>query len=315
MARDYCRILTAIWRNKGFRALDEAGQRLYFLLATQEEISAVGLLPLRVRRWAEMAADTKPEAVTDTLRTLDSGKFIVVDFDTEEVLVRAFVRIDGGFTNSKRRPVIIRAAAEVASVRARRTLAAEFARCGLPTLEVVPDGTPDAASDGPSNGPSDGPSDAAYTASPRVVDAESSSQVDAPSDATTRFDGVVVTDLGASDTATPNEKNTEPSVPRGPQLIIGEWLDSCRRRPPSNVVGQVSKGVKGLLDEGIDPDDVRGGLELWASKGLHPSALPAVVNELMNSTPARPPDRPSEWQGLKADPRLALPGGKSNADE
>src|SRR5258706_265170 len=188
MARDYCRFLTAIWDTREFRQLAEAGQRLYFLLATQEEISAVGLLPLRVRRWAEMAADTKPEAVTDTLRTLDSGKFIVVDFDTEEVLVRAFVRIDGGFTNSKRRPV-----------------------------------------------------------------------------------------------------------------IIGEWLDSCRRRPPSNVVGQVSKGVKGLLDEGIDPDDVRGGLELWASKGLHPSALPAVVNELMNSTPARPPDRPSEWQGLKAD--------------
>lgn len=37
-----------------------------------------------------------------------------------------------------------------------------------------------------------------------------------------------------------------------------------------------------MLAEGIDPDDVRRGLAAWMTKGLHPSTLPSVVNEVMN---------------------------------
>jgi hypothetical protein len=40
-----------------------------------------------------------------------------------------------------------------------------------------------------------------------------------------------------------------------------------------------------MLAEGIDPADVRRGLAAWVGKGLHPSALPSVVNELMNARP------------------------------
>lgn len=66
------------------------------------------------------------------------------------------------------------------------------------------------------------------------------------------------------------------------QTIIGEWLERCRKRPPANVIGQTSKAVKQMLEEGIDPDDVRRGMALWSSKGLHPSALASSVNEVMN---------------------------------
>ncbi|MFJ8992663.1 hypothetical protein ACIRQH_19980 [Streptomyces sp. NPDC102279] len=69
------------------------------------------------------------------------------------------------------------------------------------------------------------------------------------------------------------------------QTIVGEWLDRCAERPPSRVIGQVSKEIRILLDEdGIDPDSIRRGIAHWMRKGLHPSTLPSVVNEVMNST-------------------------------
>lgn len=76
--------------------------------------------------------------------------------------------------------------------------------------------------------------------------------------------------------------------------IIGEWIERCPKRPPKPVVGQAAKLVGQMLAEGIDPDDVRRGMAAWQAKGLHPSTLPSVVNEVMNA-PARAPNghRPS----------------------
>lgn len=77
-------------------------------------------------------------------------------------------------------------------------------------------------------------------------------------------------------------------TPATAQTLVAEWLDRTTKRPPSTVIGQVAKHTRALLAEGIDPDDVRRGLARWMTKGLHPTTLPAVVNEVMNATPARP---------------------------
>ncbi|WP_018908772.1 hypothetical protein [Salinispora arenicola] len=82
-----------------------------------------------------------------------------------------------------------------------------------------------------------------------------------------------------------------PAEPDTAQALIGEWIDHCRRRPPGQVIGQIGKQLKQMLAENIAPADIRRGLAAWHSKGLHPSALPSVVNELMNAAPAQ--SRPS----------------------
>jgi hypothetical protein len=69
------------------------------------------------------------------------------------------------------------------------------------------------------------------------------------------------------------------------QTIVGEWIERAPKRPPQQVIGQAAKLVAAMLGEGIDPDDVRRGLAAWMTKGLHPSALPSVVNEVMNARP------------------------------
>lgn len=133
MARNYANIVTAIWRHPEFRALDAREQRIYLLLVTQPNISAAGVLPLTVGRWATCAADTTPEQIRAGLTILQNRRFIVFDTSTEELLVRSFVRWDGGHTNPKRRPVIGRDARDVESATLRRSLAAEFNRLGLDT--------------------------------------------------------------------------------------------------------------------------------------------------------------------------------------
>jgi hypothetical protein len=70
------------------------------------------------------------------------------------------------------------------------------------------------------------------------------------------------------------------------QTLVGEWIEHCPKRPPGRVVGQVSRELKTLLDEGIEPDRVRAALAEWNRKGLHPSTLASVVHEISNRQPA-----------------------------
>ncbi|MFI2033687.1 hypothetical protein ACH470_03145 [Streptomyces bottropensis] len=69
------------------------------------------------------------------------------------------------------------------------------------------------------------------------------------------------------------------------QTIVGEWLDRCAERPPTRVIGQLSKEIRVLLDEDhIHPDWIRRGIARWMQKNLHPATLASVVHEVMNAT-------------------------------
>lgn len=72
-------------------------------------------------------------------------------------------------------------------------------------------------------------------------------------------------------------------APATTDALIGEWIEHCRRRPPGSVIGQVGKQIKAMLAEGVDSAEIRRGLAAWAQKGLHPSTLPSVVNDVMNA--------------------------------
>ena len=76
-----------------------------------------------------------------------------------------------------------------------------------------------------------------------------------------------------------------PEAPVTAQTIVGEWLDRCTERPPSRVIGQLSKEIRVLLDEDrIHPDWIRRGIARWMQKNLHPATLASVVHEVMNTT-------------------------------
>lgn len=153
MARSYGQIMSAIWKDQEFRALSGAAQRIYLMLVTQADISSAGTLPLTVRRWAAYAADTTPDALSDALSELVAKRFVVLDESTEELLVRTFVKWDGGFGNEKRRRAITAAANAVTSPVIGAALAAELDALGVG--HSIADAVWDALSDAISHAPPD----------------------------------------------------------------------------------------------------------------------------------------------------------------
>ncbi|MFC9329045.1 hypothetical protein [Kitasatospora sp. NPDC057015] len=78
--------------------------------------------------------------------------------------------------------------------------------------------------------------------------------------------------------------------------LVGEYVAACSERPPGTVIGHLGKVTKALLAEGISPDHVRAGLRRFAEIQGHPSRLPSLVNDAMNSRSAglvRPGLRPN----------------------
>jgi hypothetical protein len=67
--------------------------------------------------------------------------------------------------------------------------------------------------------------------------------------------------------------------------LVAEYVGGHVQRPPKAVIGLVGRHVKGLLEEGFDPEVIRAALERLRFKNLHPSVLPSLVNEALNASP------------------------------
>lgn len=128
MAREHARILTRIWNDADFCALPVADQRLYFQLLSQKNLSQAGVLPLQVRKLAKGSAETTEDDVMATLKRLEAARFVFVDVDTEEVLIRSFIRNDGVMKIPNVFKAALRAAVTVESPLLREVLAGELRR-------------------------------------------------------------------------------------------------------------------------------------------------------------------------------------------
>ena len=85
----------------------------------------------------------------------------------------------------------------------------------------------------------------------------------------------------------PEEKN-EPTMiqkapPRTTQTLIAEWIDGIGYQPPGRVIGHLSKEIKNLLTEGYEYDQVRAAVIEWNRKGLHPSTLPSILDQVLKT--------------------------------
>lgn len=81
---------------------------------------------------------------------------------------------------------------------------------------------------------------------------------------------------------TKESTNAARTAPRNAGQIVEAWIDTLNRRPPSNVVGQVAKHIKVLLEDNFAEPEILAGLATMSTKGLHPSTLPSLVNDVVN---------------------------------
>lgn len=133
MAREHARILCSIWRpGDDFRDRSPEAQRLYFLLLSQRELNNAGVMPLMLTKWARCSAGTTTADVEAALTELVEHRYVLVDHDTEELLVRTFVRNDGILKHPYTRRSALRSAEQIESRRLRSELARELVLIGDP---------------------------------------------------------------------------------------------------------------------------------------------------------------------------------------
>ncbi|MDI9901329.1 hypothetical protein QM716_15835 [Rhodococcus sp. IEGM 1409] len=95
MPSDYTRMNRDIWSSDEFLDLSQAAQHLYFALWTHPNLSFCGSVEWHPGRLATRAADLTPESVVESGIELSQSLFIAVDLDTEEALVRSWIKHDG----------------------------------------------------------------------------------------------------------------------------------------------------------------------------------------------------------------------------
>jgi hypothetical protein len=128
VAREHGRILCSIWNDPAFVALDGTLQRAYFVLLSEQSINNAGVVAITLRRWSKLAPDTPEDDFGKHLRVLADHRFLVIDWDTEELLVRSFIRGDGVFKQPHVLLNAVRVAAGVRSPELRAALALELRR-------------------------------------------------------------------------------------------------------------------------------------------------------------------------------------------
>jgi hypothetical protein len=140
MARTHGRTATAIWSDPDFVTLSEGAQRMYLFLCSQSDLSHAGLVPLRERKWSTKAEKMTAADVQERLDELTRTRYIVVDEDTEEVLIRTFVRNDGVYKQPKVMLRMREDAQQIESPLLRAAFRAELDRLPLDELSDIPGG-------------------------------------------------------------------------------------------------------------------------------------------------------------------------------
>lgn len=144
MARRESRTHVRIWADRDFTSLSASAQRVYWTVYSQPNINLCGTIALTVGRWAKLASDTTVEDIWTALKELEAAGYVIIDTETEELLVRSFVRWDGGWFSSKTRGVAIAQRDQVLSSRIHDALEEEFERAEKDRLarEAGPDTKP-----------------------------------------------------------------------------------------------------------------------------------------------------------------------------
>lgn len=146
MPREHGRVLSKIWRDPDFRALSESAQRLYLLLLSQPNVSNAGTLPLQINKWAKGCDSTTDEDIRRSMAELAHRDFAYFDDDTEEALIRSYIRNDGVLKQPNIVKNALRCARAIESGYLRLAMAMELRKIGRGDSraladEIDPEGT------------------------------------------------------------------------------------------------------------------------------------------------------------------------------
>lgn len=129
MARKYAQILVSIWSNEDFKQLAPEYQHMYFVLSSQPRMNLCGVLDFIPSRIAQTSYELTIDDVTQRVKWLESKRYVVLDQDTGELLIRTFIRHDGLLKNPKVSTGMAADYGEVMSQKLRDEILKELRRC------------------------------------------------------------------------------------------------------------------------------------------------------------------------------------------
>ncbi|PWK83213.1 hypothetical protein C8D88_11198 [Lentzea atacamensis] len=128
MARDHARFYLSMWDDPDFIALSALAKIVYVQLCMQRKLAYSGELTVSVKRWSKAHPDQDTDSIRAALSELDAARFTVTDHDTDELLIRSFIRSDKLFKQPNVLRAALRSAFEIESPLLRRALASELRR-------------------------------------------------------------------------------------------------------------------------------------------------------------------------------------------
>lgn len=128
MAREHATIRIDMWGDDDWRALSPGAQWLYMYLLTSPTLSYVGVCDWRPRRVSLLARGFTAQMVETYADELEAARFVFRDDESEEVLVRSFLRHDGAMRNPNLWKSIGIAFAGVHSTSLKRRISVEANR-------------------------------------------------------------------------------------------------------------------------------------------------------------------------------------------
>lgn len=146
MARTYAKSYVSMWdAESDFLHITADAQWLYQALYSHPLLSPAGVLPFQPRKWARKARDMTPKRIGAAVELLTAERYLILDEDTEECLVRTFIRHDQGWRTPNIRKSIETSISRIESERLRVTATLELTHA-LRVAGLLPDGSPDGSS-------------------------------------------------------------------------------------------------------------------------------------------------------------------------
>ena len=127
-SREYRTVFVTIWTDSDFRNLSIPAQRLYFLMLTHPTLSPCGVIEWREPKLAAYAGTGDVMDLRKAAYELGAGDFIAVDPDTEEAVVRSYVRHDGTLKSPNMARGLVKAYGDVASQKLMAIISKEVRR-------------------------------------------------------------------------------------------------------------------------------------------------------------------------------------------
>ncbi|WNM67284.1 RepA-like replication initiator [Arthrobacter phage Wyborn] len=126
--RNYGKIKLSAQSDPDWRALSHHAQWLYWALVGSEKLSACGMLEWRPKQFAALSPTVNVELVEVALDELRAMKFVVLDEETDELLLRSFVRNDDVVQNRNMMVAVIKAWRMITSLTLRGVVVHELIR-------------------------------------------------------------------------------------------------------------------------------------------------------------------------------------------